>query len=306
MSAPTTLAKVKAALKRHVPPIAGWLSDTSSLGKERDTAAFVMARVNDAVEGIFAESFPDTTTNLIERWEKVARVASRPADTLTQRRNRVLSVLRRVNGPDLVRLAATLSQVLDATAAQITFGEQLRATIEAALTLTTGVIAQVLPAVAPGYEVKLGKAWPGVVDEMGVRIYLALSAVGVVSATLWNPACTKSWAFVPSSVGRWYENKTTFLGDDAGGDWKLLIYDTSGTVTLTEFRLLVSNDVDSSQIYKFYAFRDYALGGAPDVVEAQRQFNRYALAHMKAFVAERTHAVMDDIHTRLDREPMGV
>jgi len=74
---------------------------------------------------------------------------------------------------------------------------------------------------------------------------------------------------------------------------------------LTEFRLLVSNDVDSGQIYNFFVLRDPTLPGTADLVEAQRQFNRTALANMRAFVIETLSLTHGDSHSLMGRDPMG-
>lgn len=309
MSPPTTLEKVRAALKRLMPPTDGWQSDASMLGLERNSIGLALAMANDIVESIFGESFPDTSSAFIARWERVCRVPSRPTDDIAIRRERILAVLQRVNGPQDSRLLAMLVNLLNCALSDIRLLEQLRANVEAGITVTTGTVSDALPTVAPGLQLTFGTPWPGNVDDTGVRVYLALSALGATSAMLVSPDGT-SWTFAPTSTAGWYSNRTSFLGKPASnamtGPWSLWIYDPSGVATLTEFRLLVSNTIDSAQIYYFYAVRDAGLGGAPDVAEAQRQFTRYALGHMYSIVAEHTAAICDESHSLADREPVGV
>jgi hypothetical protein len=205
-----------------------------------------------------------------------------------------------------------LTNLLACTSSQLTLIEQLRANIEAGLTLTTGAIVVSPPAV-PARPItpllKLGAPFPGVIDDMGVRVYLSFEGIthglGNTQIFLMHPDGT-SWVFGPDQYAKWYENRTTFLGKSAAGMWSFFIWDPVGASQLLEVRLLVSNDQDSGQIYDYFAVRDAALGGAPDIAEAQRQFQRHALANMASIVAEHTAAICDEAHSLCDREPVGV
>jgi hypothetical protein len=311
MSLPSSFARVYAALKRLMPP-ASFLGrsysqdDDSDVMKELASSAVAAGTVADAFELVLDELFPTTTTQLIGRWENGTGVPSRPTDAIEKRRARVLATLRRANGPQLAKLAATLATLLDCTADQIIFLEQLRATIEAALTVDSGVIARVLPNAMPATpQFCVAKYWPDVVDDLGVRVFIAVDVFHAVQVRLTHPDGTQ-WSFAPPTASGWCETRTIFKGKPAGGAWKLSVYDAAGGVTLTQWKLLVSNATDSAQIYSFYIVRDANLGGAPDLAEAQRQFNRYAHGHNKKTVAERTACFVQDEHSLCEREPVGV
>lgn len=307
MSAPTTLTKVYNALVRGLPAFFA-----GKLLLEANSFAVALARANDFVEAMLNELFGDTASLSIDRWERVHRVPVRPNDALQARRNRVLAVIQRVNGPQPARLEAMLTNLLNCTSAQLALVEQMRANIEAGLTLTTGAIVVSPPAV-PAQPItpllRLGAPFPGVIDDMGVRVYLSFEGIthglGNTQILVVHPDGT-SWVFGPDQYARWYENRTTFLGKPAAGMWSFFIWDPVGQSQLLEARLLVSNDQDSAQIYRYYAVRDAALVGAPDIAEAQRQFQRHALGHMASTVAEHTAAICDEAHSLCDREPMGV
>lgn len=301
MSAPTTLAKVKAAFLRHLPSFF-----SGKLLLEAGSFSVALARANDYVEAIYAELFPDTVTaTSIDRWEFVTRVPTRSADDIATRRARVLGKVRRVNGPQLARLDATLASILAVTPGTVAFIETMRSTIEAALTEFSGGLATPLPTTAPGAVFTMGKPYPGVIDDTGVRIYLAFSPEAAPSATLTHPDGT-AWTFTPNAAAKWYETRSIFLGKAAAGTWTLAVYDASGIGVLSEWRFLASNNIDSGQIYNFYVYRDPTLAGTPDIVEANSQFARYALGHMKTAVAQRTSFIVDDSMSLADREPVGI
>lgn len=294
MSAPVTLSKVAATLKRFLPSFFA-----GRLLLEAQSLAVALARANDYVEALYVELFPDTATlTSIDRWEATRRIPVRVSDSLATRRARVLAKLRRIYGPDLARLDVLLYPLLDVAAGTVVFQETMRATIEAGLTLTTGVIATALPA-----SVRLGAWFPGNIDQSGVRVYLALTGLGAGTATLLHPNGVTSWTFTPTVAAGWYETRTAFLGKPAAGFWTLTV---SGATTLTEFRLLVSNDVDAGQIYTFRIYRDPAAGGNPDYPEARAQFSRFAMGHMDTLITERVTAIVGDDHTVAGREPVGV
>jgi hypothetical protein len=311
MSLPLSFSRVYAALKRLMPP-ASFLGrsysqdDASDVMKELASTAVAAGTVADAFELVLDELFPTTTTRLIDRWETGTGNASRPSDMIEKRRGRVLATLRRANGPQLAKLASALSELLACTAAELVFIEQTRANIEAALTHDSGVIASALPNAAPAApQFCVTKYWPDVVDDLGVRVFIAVDVFHGVQATLTHPDGT-TWNFAPPTASGWCETRTIFKGKPAGGTWKLSVYDAAGGVTLTEWKLLVSNATDSAQIYRFYVVRDADLAGVPDLLEAQRHFNRYAHGHNKKTVAERMTVVVDDAHSLCDRDPVGV
>jgi hypothetical protein len=248
--------------------------------------------------------FPDTTEDLIERWEKVTRIASRPGDDIEVRRARVLAVLRRSSGPRLDQIRKMLAGPFDLDEDDIVFVEMLRSYIDEALTETTGTISVAVPTVSTGVKLTLGKPWPGVVDDYGVSVYLDIDNDTGLTVTLTSPSGT-IWTVPVEDTTIWYSTRTDFLDETAGGHWVLKIYRAGGATTLREFRLLVSNDVDSGWIYNFYAQRDADLSGTPDLKEAQRQFHRMALAQMRAFVIERLAFIHGDEHSLHGREPHG-
>lgn len=299
----SAFATVLAMVKRISPP---WPStdDDTDVGKELGTIATVLAVAKDLVDALIDELLPDTTTFLIERWEKITRVATIPSDPIATRRARVLAVLRRINGPRISQLEQMLAPILDLAVSDMVWVEQLRSDIEERMTQTTGVVALAVPAAVPGRIIIFEQNRPGVVDDTGVLIYIALSSVGATVATLSGPDGT-SWAIPVNATVGWYFTRSVFTGKAAAGRWYLQILDSSAS-TLTEARLLVSNNVDSGAIYNFFVLRDPALPGSPDLIQAQRLFHRTALGHMNAHVIETQLALCDDAHSLADRDPLGV
>lgn len=301
MSLPAAFDRVLALLKRISPSWPSLDSDKST-GQEMGSIAVVLGMAADAVDAVIDEIFPDTTTFLIDRWEKITRVATRVGDDMDVRRARVMSVLRRVSGPRIAQLEKVLASLLDLDVSDMVWVEQERSFIEDALTETTGAVALAVPTTAPNLTVLIGKPWPGVVDDFGVKVYLDLSSVGTTVATLTSPSGT-AWT-IPVTASGWYQTRTVFEGEKAGGNWKLSIRDSSAP-TLNEYRLLVSNAVDSGQIYNFFVLRDPGLAGSPDLVEAQRQFRHMALGNMRAFVVETMAFTHGDQHSLHGRDPLG-
>lgn len=298
MSLPTTLTKVYNALVRGLPSFF-----SGKLLLEAHSFAVALARANDVVEGMVAELFPDTATlSSIDRWERTRRVPSRPGDDLQTRRNRVLTVEQRVNGPQPAKLESMLVNLLACAPNQVLLIEQLRASIEAAMTLTTGTIAMPIPG-----TLTIGAPFPGVIDDQGISLYLRTSVAASVNAKLTHPDGTSvTFSGTTDLVTReiLFRDRATFLGKSAAANWTISV--TGAPTSIQEARLFVSNDQDSAQIYRFYAVRDASLGGAPDITEAQRQFTRHALAHMVPSVAEHTAMICDEGHSLCDREPVGV
>lgn len=299
ISLPTVLAMVK-----RISPVWPSTDATSDVGKELGSIAIAFAVAKDLVDTLMDEIFPDTTTFLIDRWEKITRVATIPSDPIATRRSRVLAVLRRINGPRISQLEQMLAPILAMDVSDFVWVEPLRSMIEEALTQTTGTVALAVPTAAPGLNVQLGKPWPGVVDDTGVQVYIAMSGIGVTVATLTGPDGT-AWTIPVNAATGWYFTRSAFTGRTAAGVWTLNIRDSSAP-TLTEVRLLVSNNVDSGQIYNFFVLRDPALAGTPDLVEAQRLLHRTALANMRAFVVENLAFTLGDPHSLMGRDPMGV
>lgn len=301
MTAPASLSRIKAALRRISPVWPSTATDTS-VGKELDSIATAIGTAADPLDDALDEVFPDTTDQLIDRWEAVMRVPTRTTDAPATRRTRVLSVLRRLSGPRLDQLEAMLAGPFDLNTDDILFVEPLRQFIEDALTVTDTTDYALTS--SPTY-LHLGKPWPGVVDDTGVTIYLERdNMIGSPVFTLTSPAGTV-WAIPFVDTGGTYSTRTTFLGERAGGDWILTASTPGGATSLIETRLTVSNSIDSPQIYNFFALRDADLAGTPDLVEAQRLFHRTALGHMNAHVIERLEHIVDDTHSKCDREPVG-
>lgn len=312
MSLPASYTRIMALLRRLSPSFPKTDDDTD-VGKELSAIAAALGTATDPLDGALDEVFPDTTLQIIDRWEKVTRVATRTSDDIETRRARVLSVLRRTSGPRVDQLRSMLAAVLDCTVDDLIFVEALRSEVDDMLTETTGVVDIALPTTAPGLQIPLGKPWPGLVDGdsssplllgSGVSVYLAFNSATVDSVTLKSPKGT-SWTVPVTSTAAWYNNRTLFTGETAGGRWTLSAY-SSAAPHLNEFRLRVSNNVDSGQIYNFFCHRDPALGGTPDLVEAQRLFHRTALAEMRAFVVETLNFKTDDPYSLTDRDPLGV
>lgn len=303
MSLPASYARVLALLKRISP---SWPSTDAdkSVGKELGSIAVAIGMAADAVDAVMDEVFPDTTTVLLPRWEAITRVAARTSDSLATRRGRVMSVLRRLSGPRLLQLESVLVESLATDAGNLVWVEPLRSMIEEALTETTGAIALAVPTVAPGQSIVISKPWPGVVDDFGVKVYILMTGVGTTVATLTSPAGTV-WTIPVTSADGWYQTRTAFTGEVAGGTWTLNIRDSSAP-TLAEARLMVSNSIDSAQIYNFFLFRDPALAGTADLIESQRLFKRTALGNMRAFIVETLAFTVGDSHSLVGRDPVGV
>ena len=98
--------------------------------------------------------------------------------------------------------------------------EPMRQFIDEALTQTTGPVSLPVPAALPSLTVQLGKPWPGVVDDTGVQVYIAMSGKGTTVATLTGPDGT-SWIIPVSAATGWYFTRSVFTGKPAGGTWTL-------------------------------------------------------------------------------------
>lgn len=297
-----TFARVLAKLKRG-SPIWPSTDDDTSVGKELGSIAVAFAMAKDAVDGLLDEFFPDTTTYLIGIWERSMKVASVLSDDIETRRARVIARLRKINGPRISQLEQMLAPVLALDPNDMVWVEQLRSFIEEGITNSTGVVSLPIPTAAPARTFELGKPWPGVVDDTGVSVYIAMSGIGTTVATLTSPKGTV-WTVPVNVATGWYSTRSLFVGERAGGRWVLSLRDSSAP-TLTEARLLVSNSIDSGQIANFFLLRDPALAGTPDLVEAQRLFRSTALAHNRSFVVEKLAFTIGDPHSLLGRDPLG-
>jgi hypothetical protein len=293
---------VMATLRRLSPSWPSTEPDTD-VGKELGSVGLVVSLAKDAVDALVDEIFPDTTTYLIGAWERVMRLAVVPSDAIETRRARVVARLRKVNGPRISQLEQMLAGPLALDPSDMIWVEQLRIFIEEGITSSTGAVSFPIPTAAPARTFELGQPWPGVVDDTGVSVYIAMSGIGVTVATLKSPAGTV-WTIPVTAATGWYSTRTLFVGERAGGRWTLSIRDSSGP-TLTEARLLVSNNVDSGQIANFFVLRDPTLAGTADLVEAQRLFKSTALAHNRAFVVETLAFTLGDPHSLLGRDPLG-
>jgi hypothetical protein len=296
------LSRVLATLKRLSPVWPSTEADTS-VGKELGSIAVAIGMAKDAVDGLIDEFFPDTTTYLIDKWERSLKVASVPSDAIETRRARVVARLRKINGPRISQLEQMLAPVLALDPTDMLWVEQLRSFIEEGITNSTGVVSLPIPTAAPARTFELGKPWPGVVDDTGVSVYIAMSGIGTTVATLKSPVGTV-WTIPVNAATGWYSTRSLFVGERAGGRWTLSIRDSSGP-TLTEARLLVSNNIDSGQIANFFVLRDPSLAGTPDLIEAQRLFRSTALAHNRAFVVEKLAFTIGDPHSLMGRDPLG-
>lgn len=296
-----SLDRMKALLRRLSPSWPSTEPDTS-VGKELDSIALALSYAADRVDVALDEVFPDTTTELIDRWERITGHAPNTTMIIDYRRFRVLSVLRRLAGPRLAQLEQVLAGPFDLSVEDIVFFEPLRQFIEAALTVedTTSRVLSAAPTL-----VYLGAPWPGKVDDYGVALYLeSTSAGGTYSLT--SPS-GKTLAIAFSGTG-WYRvgagpaGLTSFSGVSAAGLWTVSMAH-AGASTVSNIKLLVSNDVDSAQIYNLFALRDRSLAGSPDIAEAQRLLSRTAHAHNRARVIQDTACIVG--LSPCGREPSG-
>lgn len=280
----------------------------SSIGRELGSIAWMAARANDRGDALYAELFPDTTVETIDRWERNTLRPVNPPLTLQERQDRVLSVLRRSGGVQPAGLAEALYAVLDLDSPeQLVFFETIRAQIDAALTLElagSGLGSFLFDVSIPpsGAEIGLGKPWPGVVDDLGVQIYLQTVGPGDTTVTVTSPSGTVWNIGVMPSLSGQFENRTAFLGEVAGGTWRIGLTNSVPGKVVTFFSIRVSNDVDSAQIYNFFVYRDMSLPGTPDVQEAQRIVDHTALAHMSPSVIINEACVADV--SACDTEPV--
>lgn len=296
-----SLDRMKALLRRLSPSWPSTEPDTS-VGKEIDSIALALSYAADRVDVALNEVFPDTTTELIDRWERITGHAPNTTMVLDYRQFRVLSVLRRIAGPRLSQLEQVLKGPFDLSVDDIVFYEPLRQFIEAALTIED-TLSRVLSASAT--LVHLGKPWPGFVDDYGVALYIeSSSAGGTYSVT--SPS-GKTLA-IPFSGTKWYRvgagppGGTSFSGVPAAGLWTISMTH-AGASTVSNLKLLVSNDVDSAQIFNFFALRDRSLAGSPDIAEAQRLLSRTAHAHNRARVIQDAACIVGI--SPCGREPSG-
>jgi uncharacterized protein YmfQ (DUF2313 family) len=312
VTAPLSYDRVLSALRYLFPwettitrpaGVAPAVGDTK-IGRELGTLAWIAARANDRVEAVLAEVFPDTSDESLARWEFITRTATNESLTITQRRARVLSVLRRSGGVQLDRLAAMLYGVLGLTSPNdVQFQETTRAQIDAGLTIESDVMNVAIPAGGSPLVVGLSAPYPGFVDDYGVQVYIQVSAIGSPVVLLESPDRLTAAGVTLTAAAGYYEHRVAFFGKQAAGEWRLHLTDSSGGKTLTRWAIRVSNDVDSGQIYNFFAYRDMGLPGTPDLLEAQRLFNRSALGHMSPSVITKEEFVVDD--SLVDREPVA-
>lgn len=302
MSLPASFARVLGMLRRISPPWPFTDADTS-VGAEIGSIAVAIGMATDPLDGVLDEVFPDTTTQLLPRWETITRIPTRTGDDIAVRRARVLAVLRRTSGPRLDQLAKMLSGPLGIDAGDMQFFEPLRSMIEDAITQSTGTISIALTPTPTLFT--FGKPWPGVVDDAGVSVYLDLDVLDGQIVTVTAPTGA-TWMFSPTVNQDWTRNRTAFTGAVAGGAWSVSVSDATSVSHIRKVRLLVSNDVDSGQIYSFFVLRDPTLPGVADLGEAQRLFHRTALANMRSFVIENMAFAVGDSHSLCGRDPVGV
>ncbi len=311
MALPASIAIVLGALKRHSPAWPAIFDDLSAAARELHAFAVPIARVNDVVNLLLQEFYPDTTVYLMARWERLYGVPVRPQDDReTVRRQRLLARIARVDGNQLARLAKVLAASFGLTEEQVQFIEVLRSQIDTALTLTSSFSVPMSIA-GTGLVTALGAPWPGVIDDQGVRVYTNTTGIGGFAfGTLTSPKGTV-WNLpldLAGAAAQWCETRTVFKGEPAGGRWELLYNDVggAGSRTMSQWKLFVSNDVDARQIYHCYALRDVNLAGALDIDEAQKLFITTAMAHLRTTVCERAAFIVDDPHSLVDRDPIGV
>jgi hypothetical protein len=275
----------------------------SKLGMELGSIAWIFARVADRVEAMLVELFPDTADESITRWEKVASTASNFAAATSSRQERVLSVLRRVADIQFTSLHNMLYGILGLDSPEdVQIFEVDRGQIEAGLAIESGIINQAITGVPTELTLTL-PPFPDVIDDYGVMLYLSVDSYAGPTVTLTSPAGTV-WN-VPvepdSPIEHYFINREDFADEDARGVWTMSIAD-SGSLVLYEWAIIASNAIDSGQIYNTFAFVDPALSPSPDIREAQRLFNRTALAHLNPKVITAEEFIVDT--SLVDREPV--
>lgn len=303
MTAPSSLARVYAAAKRLMPRgLAAWEDDASAVLRELATVAWTMARATDRVEAMFDELFPDSATETLDRWERLFGIAVRPADSIETRQTRLIATMGRVAGNTLDQLSLLLAPLLGIDASQMQWVEVLRTQIDAALTETTGAIADAVT--TSGVTYVMGRPWPGVVDGLGISVYLNLSGLNGQQVTVTHPDGT-AWTFAPSSANGWTSNRVLFAGKPAAGRWKVSVRASLVASVLSEARLMVSNDVDAAQIYSLRLFADPAVAMTPDLSESMRVLKKTAVAHVLSLVTQQRAIFFDTPLGRHDRDPVG-
>ncbi len=297
---PASRSRVLGALRRVSPSFPDVSTEDTSVGAELGAIATTIGEAVDVMDAIPNEIFPNTAETTLSRWEKSTGIATRPSDDLDVRRARVLAVLRRTSGPRVAQLRSILAGPLDIDGEDLEFLESLRSSIEAGVTDT---ISDDLSITSSARLIDIGKPWPGLVDDVGVRLYLDLSALGTPTVSVIHADGT-SWTPTISQATGWVYTRTHFLGRRAAGPWRVSVANGSN-VTLRETRLLVSNDVDSAQIFQFYVYADPALSGTPDIAEARRLFGRIALGHMQSAVIQRRGFMVGDPNSIVGQNPVG-
>lgn len=305
--------RVLAALRRLQP--LGFYSDDDASGVVHELRAIARALASPAerIDTLLATFLPDRADELLDRWEGLVGLVTRASDQLGARQARVVGRLRRSRGYTHSRIAAVTAPSLGLTPEQLVYLETDRAAVEAAMTDGENVGALAIPLGAmAGIARQLGRPWPGKVDFSGVRVRLVMTDASTVLLTvkLTHRDGTAWTIWAPHDQGMWGDRTFTtsvFLGKAALGPWTLSITNTDGahSPALVQWSLLVSNDVDAAQIFHWHLQRDPALGGAADLVEAQRLVRNTAAAHYLGEVCERAAFIVDDTHSVVDRDPVG-
>ncbi len=294
----SALTRIQAALRRISPPWPSTAVDTS-VGKELDSIAAAIAATAEPLDLALDEVFPDTTSQLLDRWEYITRNPVRTTDSDAVRQARVLAVLQRTAGPRIAQLSAMLAGPLDCDENDLVFIEGMRNFITTALTI---VNATTYSLGASDLTVPLGTPpWPGLVDDTGVRIRVKLGAFYTPDIRLVHKSGAE-WSIPVDTDDAWYETRTVFTGLAADGRWKVVAADPA-VVDLERIELMVSNDVDSAQIYNFFVYRDPDIAGDPDYREAERLFHRTAHGHNNAHVIQSMGFVVGE--SVVNREPVG-
>ena len=301
----SVLDRMKAAFRRLSPSFPNVDPDTDA-GKELDSMAAGLAVAAEPVDSALDEVMPDTTSDLLERWERIVRRPSRLGDSDAVRQGRIAGVLRRTRGPGLAALRAMLTEAFDLTEDEILFIEPSRQQIEDAISVE-------IPwrdAQTGANLIEIYRPWPGAVDDFGVQLEIESDGSNFSSFKLISPKGTE-WDLGNIELeygwgGEYIRFRATelFEGEPAAGTWKIQFTRVGSAVGIW-FKLLVSNTVDSASIFNFYAVRDADLAGEPDIAEGQRLFERTAHGHNYSTVVERMSLVHDDDHSLHDREPHG-
>jgi hypothetical protein len=310
--APKSFARVYAALKGLMPPGVYSDDDMSRALKELGVIAWIMARVVDRCEAVLDNFFMTPGfTEFLDRFERFFKLPVRPLDDPAVRIARILNIWRRRIGYQKGPLARSLAPILDCDPSDLVFLEPMRAPIDAMTTFSQSFGAGVTIPSPNGTLIRCDTDWPDLVDDTGALITVEFNATDATDVTLaLFHASGANVVFWPNQAGSGnvtvsYEERVVFKGLPAKGPWALFCASTNahGIAKVLSWSLRVSNDADSRAIYEGFIYRDPALGGNPDLGNAQMNLDQIGIAHVRAVICESTSFTTDDPANLTDRDP---